>query len=131
MPNAGLLLERLFCLAVVLILLGGCNTRQNAGPSPPVPNAATPPAEQAKSSELTAPSSVTTAASEAADKVSPSQAEEPTPLFAGWPKPTVALVLTGQHLGYIEPCGCSGLENQKGGLARRHTFIKQLADERG
>ncbi|HMC12054.1 MAG TPA: multiheme c-type cytochrome [Pirellulaceae bacterium] len=52
-------------------------------------------------------------------------------LFAGWPKPVVALVVTGQQMGYIEPCGCTGLENQKGGLARRHTFIKQLADERG
>jgi hypothetical protein len=51
--------------------------------------------------------------------------------FADWPKPAVALVLTGQLMGYIEPCGCSGLENQKGGLARRHTLIRQLADERG
>jgi hypothetical protein len=53
------------------------------------------------------------------------------PLFDGWPKPAVALVLTGQQLGYIEPCGCTGLENQKGGLARRHTLLKQLADEKG
>src|SRR6476661_8065342 len=51
--------------------------------------------------------------------------------IADWPKPAVALVLTGQQLGYIEPCGCTGLENQKGGLARRHTLIRQLADERG
>lgn len=51
--------------------------------------------------------------------------------IADWPKPLVALVITGQQLGYIEPCGCSGLENQKGGLARRQTFIKQLADEKG
>lgn len=28
--------------------------------------------------------------------------------------------------GYIEPCGCAGLENQKGGLSRRHTFLEQL-----
>lgn len=48
-----------------------------------------------------------------------------------WPKPQLALVLTGQQLGYIEPCGCSGLENQKGGLARRHTLIDYLARERG
>jgi hypothetical protein len=51
--------------------------------------------------------------------------------FADWPKPALALVVTGQMIGYIEPCGCSGLENQKGGLARRHTLIKQLADDRG
>ncbi len=51
--------------------------------------------------------------------------------FADWPKPAVALVLTGQQVGYIEPCGCTGLENQKGGLARRQTLIRQLTDQRG
>ncbi len=51
--------------------------------------------------------------------------------FADWPKPAVALVVTGQQLGYIEPCGCTGLENQKGGLARRQTLIRQLVKERG
>src|SRR5437773_1800563 len=53
------------------------------------------------------------------------------PPFAAWPKPAVALVITGQMTGYIEPCGCTGLENQKGGLARRHMLIKQLVDEHG
>lgn len=52
------------------------------------------------------------------------------PLFVGWPKPQVALVLSGQQEGYIEPCGCAGLENQKGGLKRRHTLVRSLA-ERG
>lgn len=56
---------------------------------------------------------------------------EPPPHFKDWPNPTVALVLTGQQLGYIEPCGCTGLENQKGGLARRHTLVKHLVEERG
>ena len=51
--------------------------------------------------------------------------------LADWSRPQVALVLTGQQLGYIEPCGCSGLENQKGGLARRQTLIDHLARERG
>jgi hypothetical protein len=53
------------------------------------------------------------------------------PLFDKWPKPRVALFITGDQHGYIEPCGCTGLENQKGGMARRHTFLKQLRDERG
>lgn len=52
------------------------------------------------------------------------------PLFEGWPKPALALVLTGRQNGYIEPCGCTGLANQKGGLSRRHTLLKQLS-ERG
>ncbi len=50
--------------------------------------------------------------------------------FEGWPKPKLALVISGRQDGYLEPCGCAGLENQKGGLSRRHAFIRQLA-ERG
>jgi hypothetical protein len=56
--------------------------------------------------------------------------EPPSPL-EGWPKPTVALFITGQQMGYLEPCGCTGLENQKGGLARRHTLLRELATEKG
>ena len=48
-------------------------------------------------------------------------------IFVGWEKPKLAIVITGEQLGYIEPCGCAGLENQKGGLRRRHTFLKLLA----
>ncbi|HEX4412564.1 MAG TPA: hypothetical protein VH107_02980, partial [Lacipirellulaceae bacterium] len=51
------------------------------------------------------------------------------PIFEGWPKPDVALVFTGAMAGYLEPCGCAGLENQKGGLKRRFTMIKQLRDK--
>ncbi|MCC6512099.1 MAG: cytochrome C554 [Pirellulaceae bacterium] len=47
-----------------------------------------------------------------------------------WPKPQAVLFLTGQQHGYIEPCGCTGLENQKGGLNRRDTLMTQLR-ERG
>jgi hypothetical protein len=50
-------------------------------------------------------------------------------IFVGWPKPDVALVFSGEQNGYLEPCGCAGLENQKGGLKRRFTFIKQLRDK--
>src|SRR5689334_17284064 len=32
-----------------------------------------------------------------------------------WPKPDVALVFSGEQNGYLEPCGCAGLVNQKGG----------------
>lgn len=55
--------------------------------------------------------------------------EQNGPIFKDWPKPKLALVFTGEQLGYIEPCGCSGLENQKGGLRRRATFLKQRARE--
>ncbi|MCU0958777.1 MAG: cytochrome C554 [Pirellulaceae bacterium] len=49
------------------------------------------------------------------------------PLFVGWPQPRLVLVFTGSQYGFLEPCGCSGLENQKGGLIRRFTLLKELA----
>lgn len=48
-------------------------------------------------------------------------------IFVDWPKPQLALVFSGEMDGYIEPCGCAGLENQLGGLKRRHTLLKKLA----
>jgi Cytochrome c554 and c-prime len=47
-------------------------------------------------------------------------------IFVDWPKPDVALLISGELDGYMEPCGCAGLQNQKGGLKRRHTLIKDL-----
>lgn len=46
--------------------------------------------------------------------------------FHNWARPDVVLFVTGNQHGYIEPCGCTGLEKQKGGVARRYTFINQL-----
>ncbi|GIW99869.1 MAG: cytochrome c554 [Pirellulaceae bacterium] len=43
-----------------------------------------------------------------------------------WPEPQVVLFISGQQHGYLEPCGCTGLERQKGGLIRRDTLIQQL-----
>jgi hypothetical protein len=48
------------------------------------------------------------------------------PIFVDWPRPKLALLLSGAQQGYIEPCGCAGLENQKGGLSRRHQLINKL-----
>ncbi len=48
-----------------------------------------------------------------------------------WPKPDAAIVFTGEQIGYLEPCGCAGLENQKGGLKRRHTLVRILRDQWG
>lgn len=48
--------------------------------------------------------------------------------IADWPQPQFVLLLTGRQNGYIEPCGCTGLANQKGGLARRHTLYDSLAN---
>lgn len=64
--------------------------------------------------------------SERATSTSVHEKEE---LFVGWEKPTATLFLTGKQSGYIEPCGCTGLENQKGGLLRRHSLYKQLEEK--
>ena len=53
--------------------------------------------------------------------------DEFEPIFEGWDKPDVALLITGRQHGYIEPCGCSGLDRAKGGLIRRHALINDLA----
>lgn len=47
-------------------------------------------------------------------------------IFVGWHKPKVALVISGRQDGYLEPCGCAGLERMKGGLTRRHSLFKEL-----
>jgi hypothetical protein len=60
-------------------------------------------------------------------KVDPIEANGP--IFVGWPKPDVALVFSGEQHGYLEPCGCAGLENQKGGLMRRFTLLKELREK--
>jgi len=46
-----------------------------------------------------------------------------------WPAPEFAIVLTGRQHGYLEPCGCTGLQYQKGGLARRQELIRQLRED--
>ncbi|MFO0957800.1 MAG: multiheme c-type cytochrome [Isosphaeraceae bacterium] len=47
-------------------------------------------------------------------------------LFGDWKKPDAALILSGQMVGYLEPCGCS--EDQKGGLGRRASLIAELKE---
>lgn len=50
-------------------------------------------------------------------------------IFVGWEKPELTLLISGEMDGYLEPCGCAGLENQLGGMKRRHTFFKQLQSQ--
>ena len=62
------------------------------------------------------------------DLVMATEAEKSQKIAPDWPKPWAALYVTGRQHGYIEPCGCTGLENQKGGLARRDTLLTQIRD---
>ncbi|MGQ9574644.1 MAG: multiheme c-type cytochrome [Thermoguttaceae bacterium] len=51
--------------------------------------------------------------------------------FEGWPRPRLALVLTGRQDGYLEPCGCAGLDRMKGGIGRRFMMLDELRRTRG
>lgn len=55
-----------------------------------------------------------------------SEAERNQKIAADWPMPQVVIYVSGQQHGYIEPCGCTGLEKQKGGLIRRDTLLDGL-----
>jgi hypothetical protein len=60
-----------------------------------------------------------------------SPADPATPLFQLWPRdrqPDVVLMLTGETIGYMQPCGCS--KPQYGGLERRYNFLQNLVKER-
>jgi hypothetical protein len=47
-------------------------------------------------------------------------------IFSDWEKPQATIVFSGMLDGFIEPCGCAGLDNQKGGLSRRHSLIREI-----
>lgn len=93
--------------SLVCLVLTGCPAAHSAPPVKATNRSAKPPGKSAD--------------------VPRDPVEQNGPIFKDWPKPKLALVFTGEQLGYIEPCGCAGLENQKGGLRRRATFLKQLA----
>ncbi|MEM7312456.1 MAG: multiheme c-type cytochrome [Planctomycetota bacterium] len=61
------------------------------------------------------------------EKSNPAVIEEKPPL-ADWPEPRLVFFVTGRQHGYIEPCGCTGLENAQGGLTRRMTFLNSVRD---
>ncbi len=44
----------------------------------------------------------------------------------GWKDPWIVFFVTGRQSGYMEPCGCTGLENQKGGLMRRDSLLANI-----
>lgn len=50
--------------------------------------------------------------------------------FENWAKPKLAIVVTGRQDGYLEPCGCAGLDRMKGGLMRRYSFFQELRRDR-
>lgn len=69
-------------------------------------------------------------ASQSSTDVEAEMARRNGAIIEGWTTPKLALVFTGLQDGYIEPCGCSGKENQKGGLSRRDMLLKRLKDQK-
>ncbi len=65
----------------------------------------------------------------AQDPAEPQQERSQEPVFVDWTQPDVALFFSGRQDGYIEPCGCTGLANQLGGMMRRHTLLNQLREQ--
>ncbi len=48
-------------------------------------------------------------------------------LFADWPTPAGALIISGEQDGYLEPCGCTS--GQQGGLRRRSDLVARLREQ--
>ena len=97
------------------------DTDDSDAPSGGTPSSDPPPAEAT-------PAEATPAAGPASDASAGLPDKGPPPLFEGWPKPRFVFLITGRQHGYIEPCGCTGLTNQKGGLARRYRLHRQMQD---
>ena len=60
-------------------------------------------------------------------KAEPKKPEAPKALFADWPTPDGVLVISGEQLGYLEPCGCT--QGQLGGLLRRYDLVERLQSQ--
>jgi hypothetical protein len=65
----------------------------------------------------------------------PSSSAAPTPkpsgnakLFANWPDPAAAIMISGEQDGYLEPCGCA--QGQMGGLLRRYDLVDRTRRQR-
>lgn len=119
---------------LALAVVVGCGARPSAdatGNPPPsqpaTPSASVMPPPGSSPPPATPPPATPPPASSAASGQTKTPKREP--LFVGWPKPMLALFITGQQHGYIEPCGCSGLTNQKGGLVRRYACKRQLEQQ--
>jgi hypothetical protein len=131
------------------------DTASNSAPDVPRPDPVAPPSGQAGSTNASPatglPPSDRSAGSDQARPTTPpstgndgegaertpagvdssSHEADPAEWFVDWPTPGLVIAMTGRQNGYLEPCGCTGLANQKGGLARRASFFDQLRHEQG
>jgi hypothetical protein len=118
------------CLAfITLALLCGCGDGSNSGNPVSDGSASSQQTDGAPQTDNAAADGSTTGT---ADDTSNGETihgpRGDKPLFDGWATPAVALVLTGQQRGYIEPCGCT--EGQSGGISRRASLIRELKEKK-
>lgn len=126
MPRSLDRLRPLAAVSIVALLLGhvGCH-----GSKPEVPATSGPSVTPASgSTQAAGAAAATESESESESKASTSAPPGPRPLFDGWPNPDGVLVIGGEQLGYLEPCGCTA--GQSGGLHRRYELTNKLRDER-
>jgi Cytochrome c554 and c-prime len=95
-------------LFALVLSYAGCTAE------PPAPPAKSTPAATAEP-----PPSVATPA----HAVTGSRAK-PEAILDSLGKPAAVLVISGEQVGYMEPCGCS--EDQEGGLIRRYDLVERL-----
>ena len=118
-------------LVAALLAYVGCTSDKldpDSAVVTPAPGAAE---DQPAGKAAPAPSAPAEAPPAPAPAETPGEAAAPSPSkgpFAGWPSPAGALVLTGEQLGYLEPCGCTA--GQLGGLLRRYNLVHWLAGEK-
>jgi hypothetical protein len=89
-------------LAVGILAYVGCNSHNSSEP----------------------PAPAHTLAITKAPAVPPDAFGQGTKLFADWPKPAGALLISGEQDGYTAPCGCTS--GQLGGLRRRYDLIERI-----
>jgi hypothetical protein len=112
------------CLVFIsLTLLCGCGDGSQSG-NPASDGSASVP----QTDNVVADGSTTGTADDTSNGKTVHSTRGDKPLFDGWPTPAVALVLTGQQRGYLEPCGCT--EGQSGGISRRASLIRELKEKK-
>ena len=126
----------LCCAAIGVCLISACSspvqsgTENGANPAGRVQDDGSRPTEDRSPATVRDAATVTDTAMDESTGSTPKTTDPAyrEPLFVDWPSPQFVLFITGQQRGYIEPCGCTGLSNQKGGLVRRYTLTRELAD---
>jgi len=126
----------LMTAALAVMIAAGCTSSDSGNSPPDEPLESSPPARD-RGPQPKAPAPLAVAdlpALPASEKRRPSRRvrkpfdpiRDNGPIFVGWPAPKLGIVITGRLDGYLEPCGCAGLDRMRGGLSRRQTLIESL-----